>query len=85
MCDAADWDDTAHIGAKYLRVVRHVIKLPFERDSEDNRMLMHYELIAMVIQRTLSKIMDKMKKDIQLTEGDQITIYEISLTFHIVI
>ena len=48
-------------------------------------MLMHYELIAMVIQRTLSKIMDKMKKDIQLTEGDQITIYEISLTFHIVI
>ena len=66
-------------------MVRHVIKLPFERDSEDNRMLMHYELIAMVIQRTLSKIMDKMKKDIQLTEGDQITIYEISLTFHIVI
>ena len=48
-------------------------------------MLMHYELIAMVIQKALSKIVDKMKKDISLTDGDQVSIYEISLTLFTVV
>lgn len=48
-------------------------------------MLMHYELISVVIQKCLGKIVDKMKKDIQLTDGDQVTIYEISLTFFTIV
>ena len=42
---------------------------------------MHFKLIAIVIQKTLKKIIDKMNKDIELTEGDQVANYEISLTF----
>jgi len=30
LCDSADWDENAYIGAKYLRVMRHAIKLPFD-------------------------------------------------------
>ena len=48
-------------------------------------MLMHYELIAIVIQKVLSQIVDKMKKDIQLTDRDQVTVYEMSLTFFVII
>jgi len=34
MCDSADWDENAYIGAKYLRVMRHAIKLPFDQVNE---------------------------------------------------
>ena len=44
-------------------------------------MIVHYELVAIVIQKTLSKIVNKMRKDIELNNGDQVSIYEISLTF----
>ena len=27
LCDCTDWDEKCHIGAKYLRVMRNVIKL----------------------------------------------------------
>ena len=43
-------------------------------------MILHYNLVAIVIQKTLSKIVEKMKKDIQQTSGDQIAIYEASYT-----
>mmetsp|Transcript_20800 Transcript_20800/g.32074 ORF Transcript_20800/g.32074 Transcript_20800/m.32074 type:complete len:124 (+) Transcript_20800:3851-4222(+) len=49
LCDSLNWDETANIGAKYLRVMRHVIKMPLEKEHEHTDMLMHYELIAMVI------------------------------------
>ena len=64
LCDSANWDESANIGAKYLRVMRHVIKLPLYKDREEPEMLVHYELIAFVIQKALFKIVDKMKKDI---------------------
>ena len=50
--------------------MRSVIKLPLDKDQETTDMIMHYELIAIVTQKTLSKIVDKMKKDIELNEGD---------------
>lgn len=48
-------------------------------------MIMHYELLAIVIQKCLKKIIDKMKKDIELRDGDTITAFEISLTFFVVV
>ena len=49
LCDAADWDENAYIGAKYLRVMRHAIKLPYSEVTESTKMIMHYELLAIVI------------------------------------
>ena len=85
MCDSTNWDENANIGAKYIRVMRNILKLPPHQGIENPDYLMHYELIAIVIQKVLSQIIDKMKKDIQLTNGDQVTIYEMSLTFFVVI
>ena len=85
LCDCTDWDEGANIGAKYLRVMRSIIRIPLDKDYETTDMLMHYELIAIVIQKTLGKIFDKMSKDIQLTDGDKVTIYEVSLTFYTII
>ena len=81
MCDSTDWDENCNIGAKYLRVMRSVIKLPHCKGVGYSGFLMHYKLIAIVIQKTLKKIIDKMNKDIELNHGDQVANYEISLTF----
>ena len=70
LCDSTNWDEESGIGAKYLRVMRHIIKLPLDKDQESTDMLLHYELVSIVSQKALSKIVDKMKKDIQLTEKD---------------
>lgn len=78
LCDSTDWDEQANIGAKYLRVMRHVIRLPLREDREQDDMLIHYDLITFVIQKALYKIVDKMKKDIQLTANDTVTIYEVA-------
>ena len=42
-------------------------------------------MLGSVLQKTLSNILTKMNKDIQLTEGDQIAQFEICLTFFIII
>lgn len=34
LCDTTDWDEKANIGAKYLRVARSVIKLPYEKTAD---------------------------------------------------
>lgn len=80
LCDSTNWDENANIGGKYLRVMRSVIKLPISKDKADNDIMLHYDFMAIVIQKVLFKIMDKMKKDIQFTHSDTISIYEISLT-----
>ena len=87
LCDATDWDEEACIGSKYLRVMRHVIKLPNSVDEEatDPRRLLHYQLLGIVLQKTLGNILTKMNKDIQLTPGDQIAQFEICLVFFIII
>lgn len=81
LCDSTNWDETCSIGAKYLRVMRHILVLSREKDVETNDMLMHYQIIAVVIQKVLQKIIVKMDKNITLNDGDQVTIYELSLTF----
>ena len=48
LCDSTNWDESAGIGAKYLRVMRHIIKLPLNKGEETTDMLMHYELISAV-------------------------------------
>ena len=49
LCDATNWDEKAGIVMKYLRIMRHVIKTPTDRESEHMEMLMHYEWVAHVI------------------------------------
>ena len=49
--------------------------------SDRSENLIIYETVSTVISKALSKIVNKMKNDIQLTEFDVITSYEISLTF----
>ena len=44
-----------------------------------------YETVSTVLSKALSKIVNKMKNDILLTEFDVITSYEISLTFFTIV
>ena len=39
LCDTTDWDEQANIGAKYLRVMRHVVRLPLREDREQDDMV----------------------------------------------
>lgn len=80
LCDATDWDESACIGAKYLRVMRNIIRIPFHKEREDPVVLIHYELLAVVIKKVLEKVIKKMRNEVQLTDGDTITIYEASMT-----
>ena len=48
LCDSTNWDEESGIGAKYLRVMRHIIKLPLDKDQESTDMLLHYELVSIV-------------------------------------
>lgn len=79
LCDSTHWDEKAGIVMKYLRIMRHVIKTPIDREYEEPNMLMHYEWVAHVIQKALVNIVTKMKNDIPLTNGDKVRNYEISL------
>ena len=54
LCDSTNWDENASIGAKYLRVMRNILKLPPDQGTESMEMLMHYELVAIVIQKVLA-------------------------------
>lgn len=49
LCDCTDWDEKCHIGAKYLRVMRYVIKLGIDEGFESTSKLMHYEMVSIVI------------------------------------
>ena len=31
LCDSTDWDEKANISSKYLRVMRHIIKMPNDK------------------------------------------------------
>lgn len=59
--------------------MRHVINIPIHKDKEDPEILILYELISTVVRKVLEKIIAKMHAN-QLTDGDTITIYEISMT-----
>lgn len=53
LCDSTGWLE-ANIGAKYLRIMRNVIKVPYEDSEEPKEHLYHYEIIAVVIKKILN-------------------------------
>jgi len=53
LCDTTNWDETYSIGAKYLRVMRSLIKMNFQLKTESKTWLLHYETIAIIVQKTL--------------------------------
>ena len=65
--------------------MRHVIKLAHCKGVENFDMMQHYKMIAMVIEKSLVKIIHKLNNDILLTDGDQVTNYEVSLTFFTIV
>lgn len=46
---------------------------------------MHYQLVAKVIEKSMTKIVYKMNNLINLTDGDKIAIYEISISLFTII
>ena len=65
--------------------MQHVIRIPIDNNQVETGMILHYTWISKVIQKALNKIVDKMKKDIQLTAGDNISFYEITKTFCMIV
>lgn len=63
--------------------------MPLEKDQliakDEETMISFCQIMAIVIQKALSKITDKMVKGIELTDIDKVTIYEITLTLYVVI
>lgn len=65
--------------------MRHVIKLAHCKGVENFDMLQHYKMIATVIEKSLVKIIYKLNNDIEMTDGDQVANYEVSLTFFTIV
>jgi hypothetical protein len=60
LCDTTGWFE-ANIGAKYLRIASHVIKVPFDQVKEDiDERISHYEIVARAIRKMLNTIRIKM-------------------------
>lgn len=59
--------------------------MPLDKDQESTDMLVHYELTSIALQRALNRILDKMKKDISLTQGDKVCTYEVALTLFMIV
>ena len=85
LCDSTNWDEEANIAPKYLRVMRYIIQLPVRKECEDLEKIMHYQLVAKVIEKSMTKIVYKMNNLIELTDGDKIAIYEISISLFTII
>ena len=45
----------------------------------------HYQIVSIIIQKSLQKIFDKIKNDIELSDSDRITHYEISITMFMIL
>jgi len=52
LCETTGWFE-ANIGAKYLRLMRHIITVPFTEANEDIKHLALYEIIGLVIRNIL--------------------------------
>lgn len=61
------------------------MKLDYTQVSDRSENLNVYEIVSTVISKALSKIVNKMKNDVLLTNYDVITSYEISLTFFTIV
>lgn len=65
--------------------MRHIILMPYDKSKEETHKIMYYNLISIVIQKLLKKIVTKLKSEIQLTDGDKVTNYEVSYIFFMLI
>ena len=65
--------------------MRHIILMPFDQNREETHKIIHYKTISTVIQKLLKKIVNKLKSEIKLTDGDKITNYEISFIFFLIV
>lgn len=81
LCDTTGWFE-ANIGAKYLRIMRQVIKLSNSESSEQFENLQHYEILSAVIRKILNQLLIKIKNEQQtpLTNEDKVLIYELAAT-----
>lgn len=52
LCDTTGWLEAA-IGAKYLRIMNHVIKVPFSQTEEPEGNLEIYSIVSTVIKKIL--------------------------------
>ena len=62
LCDTTGWLE-CNIGAKYLRVMRHIIKVPYSVAIESKEHLPHYEMISSVLKKLLSLIQLKIQAE----------------------
>mmetsp|Transcript_15016 Transcript_15016/g.14598 ORF Transcript_15016/g.14598 Transcript_15016/m.14598 type:complete len:112 (-) Transcript_15016:471-806(-) len=58
LCDTTGWLE-CNIGAKYLRIMRHILKMPYQNAQESIENLPQYEMVAIVAQKILNLL--KMK------------------------
>lgn len=77
--------------------MRHVIKLPTNKEQEDLNLnenskkyketdsVIIYQILSIVVQKILSKIIQKTKSDISLSGNEQLTVYELSYTFYLLV
>ena len=62
LCDTTGWFE-ANIGAKYLRVMRHILKISANDANEEFNHLQLYEIVSVVIRKILNKLMIKIKNE----------------------
>ena len=64
LCDTTGWLE-ANIGAKYLRVVKHLIKVKLTQTEEHVDRIAHYEIISKAVRKMLSLVFIKLKNEQQ--------------------
>lgn len=79
LCDTTGWFE-ANIGAKYLRVMRHVIKVPLTQATEASERLAHYEIVSKAVRKMLEQLSVKLKNEQQkpLCLEDKALIFELA-------
>lgn len=85
LCDSTHWDESANITSKYLRIARSIITMPIYKSEEDMDKLFHYQIVSIVLEKALSRTIEKMKKDITLTISDFAANYEVANTALLII
>ena len=62
LCDTTGWLE-AGIGAKYLRIMKHIIKAQLTDNNESFDNIAHYEVMSIAIRKMLNLVMIKIKNE----------------------
>jgi len=65
--------------------MRSVIRIPFDKEKDDQHILILYEIMSIVVRKVMASVVIKIKKGNKLTNGDLITIYEVSKSIYTLI